>query len=67
MTFQVCSSSRMSLSSKIVSEYDQDISQSQTTDKPMALRGRATQQEDKLSKAIRSPFPIKVFAKLEWT
>ena len=26
------------------SEYDQEISQSQTADKPMALRGRATQQ-----------------------
>ena len=29
---------------KIVSEYDQEIPQSQTADKPMALRGRATQQ-----------------------
>ena len=28
----------------IVSEYDQEISQLQTADKPMALRGRATQQ-----------------------
>ena len=26
------------------SEYDQEISQSQTVDKPMAPRGRATQQ-----------------------
>ena len=26
------------------SEYDQEIPQSQTADKPMALRGRATQQ-----------------------
>ena len=30
--------------SKIASEYDQEIPQSQTTDKPMAPRGRATQQ-----------------------
>ena len=30
--------------SKIVSEYDQGIPQSQTTDKPIAPRGRATQQ-----------------------
>ena len=29
--------------SKIVSEYDQEIPQSQTADKPMAPRGRATQ------------------------
>ena len=28
---------------KIVSEYDQEISQSQSADKPMAPRGRATQ------------------------
>ena len=34
----------MSSGSKIVSEYDQEIPQSQTVDKPMALRGRATQQ-----------------------
>ena len=30
--------------SKIVIEYDQEIPQSQTADKPMAPRGRATQQ-----------------------
>ena len=29
--------------SKIVSEYDQEIPQSQTADKPMTSRGRATQ------------------------
>ena len=28
---------------KIVSEYDQEISQSQTTDSPVAQRGRAAQ------------------------
>ena len=31
------------LSTKIVSEYDQEIPQSQTADNPMALRGRAAQ------------------------
>ena len=29
---------------KIVSEYDQEVPQLQTTDKPMTPRGRATQQ-----------------------
>ena len=58
---------------KIVSEYDQEIPQSQTADNPMALRGRATQptitrhQEDKLSKATSSQVPIKMIAILEWT
>ena len=67
---------------KIVSEYDQEIPQSQTADKPVAPRGRAAQprgtarksrsiitrhQEDKLSKAISSLFPIKMIAILEWT
>ena len=56
---------------KIVSEYDQEIPQSQTADKPMALRGRATtitrHQEDKLSKATSSLFPIKMIAKRKWT
>ena len=31
------------LATKIVSEYDQEISQSQTEDNSMALRGRAAQ------------------------
>ena len=31
------------LQTKIVSEYDQEIPQSQTADKPMAPRGRVTQ------------------------
>ena len=59
---------------KIVSEYDQEKPQSRTADKPMAPRGRATQQlarhqEDKLSKATAtSPlFPMKMIAKQEWT
>ena len=46
---------------KIVSEYDQEIPQSQTADKPMAPRG------SKPSKAFSSLFPIKMIAKLEWT
>ena len=58
--------------SKIVTEYDQEIPQSQTADNPMALRGRAAQtitrhQEDKLSKATSSLFPIKMIAILAWT
>ena len=35
---------RLIYDSKIVSEYDQEIPQSQTADEPMAPRGRATQQ-----------------------
>ena len=31
------------INKKIVSEYDQEIPQSQTTDTPMAPRGRSTQ------------------------
>ena len=43
----------------IISEYDREIPQSQTADKPMAPRGRATQQsrdtrKDKLSNATSS-------------
>ena len=53
--------------SEIVSEYDQEIPQSQNADNPVAPRGRAAQQEDKLSKAISSLFPIKMIAILEWT
>ena len=53
---------------KIVSEYDQEIQQSQTADNLMAPRGRVTRhQEDKLSKATSSLFPIKMIAILEWT
>ena len=32
------------LEAKIVSEYDKEIPQSQTVDKPVVSRGRATQQ-----------------------
>ena len=57
---------------KKVSEYDQEIPQSQTADNPVAPRGRATQpsrdhQEDKFSKATSSLYPIKIIAILEWT
>ena len=52
---------------KIVSEYDQEIPQSQSADKPVASWGRARHQEDKQSKATSSLFPIETIAKLEWT
>ena len=57
---------------KIVSDYDQEIPQSQTADNPpgTARKSRSTitrHQEDKLSKAISSLFPIKMIAILEWT
>ena len=56
----------------IVSEYDQEIPQSQTADQPMAPRGRVTQQSQetlgsKLRKATSSHFPVKMIAKLEGT
>ena len=38
--YPICESADVS---KIVSEYDQEIPQSQTTDNPMSPRGRATQ------------------------
>ena len=63
----------VNMHSKIVSEYDQEIPQSQTADNPVAPRGRAaqpsqdTRQEDKLSKATSSLFPIKMIAILELT
>ena len=56
---------------KEVSEYDQKIPQSQTADNPSTARKSFTtitrQQEDKLSKASNSVFPMKMIAKLEWT
>ena len=57
---------------KKVSEYDQEISQSQTADNPMAPWGRATKptrdtRKKKISKAASSLFPIKMIAILEWT
>ena len=57
--------------SKIVIEYDREIPQSQTLDKPVAPQGIATtitrHHEDKQSKATSLLFPIKMIAKLEWT
>ena len=56
---------------KMISEYDQEIPQSQTADNHVAPRGSYTtitiHQEDKQSKATCSLFPIKMIAKLEWT
>ena len=57
------------LSDKKNGEYDQEIAQSQTADKPVAPRGRATQHHEtpgRQSKATSSLFPIKISAKLEW-
>ena len=56
--------------SKIVSEYDQEIPQSQTVEKPhsTARKNHSTitrHQEDRLSKATSSLFPIKMIAILE--
>ena len=51
---------------KIVSEYDQDIPQSQTVDRKSHTT-ITRHQEDKLSKATSSLFPIKMIAKLEVT
>ena len=60
------------MKTKIVSEYNQEIPQSQTADKPVASRGRATQQSRdtrKINKAKQlalSLLPIQMIAKLEW-
>ena len=53
------------IQAKIVSEYDQEIPQSQTADKPESRSTITRHQEDKLSKAISSLFPIKMIAILE--
>ena len=57
---------------KIVSEYDQEITQITNRRQPhgTARKSHTTitrHQEDKLSKAISSLFLIKMTAKLEWT
>ena len=57
---------------KIASECDQEIQQSQTADQPhgTARKSRPAttrHQEDKLSKATSSLFPIKMIAILDWT
>ena len=41
--------------------------QSQTADKPIAPRGRATQQSRDTREETSSHFPIKMIAKLKWT
>ena len=57
---------------KIVSEYDQVIPQSQNRRQPHGTTRKShstitRHQEDKLSKATSSLFPIKMIAILEWT
>ena len=48
-------------------EYDPEIPQSQTADTARKSHTTITrQQEDKLSKATKSLFPIKMIPKLEW-
>ena len=54
-----------------LSEYDQEIPQSQTADKPNGTGKKShstikRHKEDKLSKETSSLFPIKIIAKLEW-
>ena len=52
--------------SKLISEYDQEIPQSQTADKYVAPQGRATHQSRdtrKTNKASSSRLPIKMFSK----
>ena len=53
---------------KTESEYDQEIPQSKTTDKPTAPRERATQQsqDTRMTNQAKQPaiFPIKMIAKL---
>ena len=55
-----------------MSEYDQEMPQSQPADKTRATAGKShttntRHQKDKLSKATSSLFPIKMIAKLERT
>ena len=57
---------------KIVSEYDQEIPQSQTADNPVVPRGRAAQpsQDTRKTSEVKQPalfFPIKMIAILERT
>ena len=42
----------------IVSEYDQEIPQTQTADKPMATQGRATQQSKDIRKTNQANQPV---------
>ena len=57
---------------RIVSEYDQEISQSQTADKPLGIMRKShititRHRKDKQSKVTSSLFPVEMIAKLEWT
>ena len=52
---------------KIVSDYDQEIPQSQTIGKPMAPRGRAKQQSQDTSKTNQAKQPALSIEKFEWT
>ena len=57
----------------MVSEYDQEIPQSQTADNPVVPGGRAAQPSQDTRKTnyakqpALSPFPIKMIIILEWT
>ena len=57
--------SMMALTFNIVSEYDQEIPQSQTADKPMALLGRATQPSRDTSKTNLAKQPAH-FSQSRW-
>ena len=57
----------LSHSSKIVSEYDQEIPRQAYVTARKSHTTISRHQEDKSSKAISSLFPIKMIAKLEWT
>ena len=54
---------------KIVSENDQEISHSQTADKPMAPRATQTSRDKWKTNQAKQPalFPIKMIVILEWT
>ena len=52
---------------EIVSEYDQEIPQVQTADKPMASYGIATQQSPDTRKTNKVKQSIEIIVKLEWT
>ena len=63
---------KVDLTLEIVSEYGQEIPQSQTADKPMTPQRRATQQprdtrKTNLAKQPALSLPIKMIAILEWT
>ena len=56
------------MTAKIVSEYDQEIPQSQTTDNPLEKpHNNHDKPGSQTSKATSYLFPIKMIAKLEWT